>query len=101
MSTHPTSAGTADLATLLVNTGSPTIPMTWSRSSSAAPAPPMSSATRSAVRLRSLAAGVKQASFFDQEDLARIQIAQSAEVMLGINQPLHAAVRDEQITEER
>jgi len=44
-----------------------------------------------------LTAGVEQSPFLDQKDLARIEVAQPAQVPLGIGQTLHASMRDQQV----
>src|SRR5436309_3750630 len=99
MSTHPTSAGTADLATLPVGIGSPTMPMTSSRSSTAAPAPPTSSATRSAVRLRSsLPHGARTSSAVSRSAILRCQSTlrpglQQSRPMLSVWRDLAASDR--------
>jgi hypothetical protein len=44
---------------------------------------------------RRLTPGVKQPPFFDEKDLARVEVAEAAEVSIGNGQSLHAAVRDQ------
>jgi hypothetical protein len=43
------------------------------------------------------AASVKKTTLFDQKHFPSVQISKASQVVLGIDKPLHAAVRDEQV----